>query len=34
MIYNIIDSPNLINEENQPDFGMGEETYTQVNNLD
>ena len=34
MIYNIIDSPNLINEEKQPDFEMGDDPYTQVNHLD
>ena len=34
MIYNIIDSPNLMNEEKQPDFEMGDDPYTQVNDLD
>ena len=34
MIYNIIDSPKLYEEENQFEFGMDVDTFTQVNTLD
>ena len=34
MLYNIIDSPKLYNEENQTDLEMEDETFTQVNTLD
>ena len=34
MIYNIIDSPNLYEEETQSEVGMDVETFTQVNTLD
>ena len=34
MIYNIIDSPKLYGEENQFEFGMDVDTFTQVNTLD
>ena len=34
MTYNIIDSPNLYDEENQFEFGMDVEPFTQVNTLD